>query len=156
MPEHTTAKPEWFAPEPPAEAGLRFACTMCGNCCSGPAGYVIVSDDEARALARRLKVPVKRFLDEFTLQTPEGRSLKEKPSAAGLDCVFLDRETIPGKAICGVYEDRPIQCRTWPFWPSVIRSRSSWERSKRTCPGMDKGKLHAPQQIRILRDSFDI
>lgn len=138
------------------EAGLRFSCTMCGNCCSGPEGYVLVSDEEATAIARRLGLPVEEFLREYTHVTAEGRSLKEKRTAHGLDCIFLDRQTVPGKAICGIYEDRPTQCSTWPFWPSVVKSRGSWDRASRNCPGMNKGRLYPPEQIRILRDSFSI
>jgi Fe-S-cluster containining protein len=145
---------EWFAED--GREGLRFACTMCGNCCSGPEGYVLVSDGEAAALAARLGLSVERFLEVYTVQTPEGRSLREVRSEKGLDCVFLDRQAIPGRAICGVYEDRPRQCRTWPFWPSVLRSRQTWERAKRTCPGMDRGVLVPLEQVRVLRDSFDI
>lgn len=152
--------PEWFAVADPDSGrdgtGLRFACTMCGNCCSGPEGYVLVDDAEAAALAGRLGLSVAEFIKRYTHKTSEGRSLTEKRSSAGLDCVFLDREKIPGKAVCGVYEDRPAQCRTWPFWPSVIKTRATWERAKRTCPGIDKGKLHPVVQIRIARESFNI
>ena len=88
--------------------------------------------------------------------TSEGRSLKEKKSEKGLDCEFLDREKIPGKAVCGVYEDRPAQCRTWPFWPSVIKSKQTWERAKRVCPGIDKGKKYTLVQIRVQRDACEI
>lgn len=148
-------KPEWFA----EGGGLRFECTMCGNCCSGPPGYVLVSDDEVAALARRMGVSEADFLKRYTTMTREGRSLIEKPSplpGGGLDCIFLDRAKIPGKAVCGVYEDRPAQCRTWPFWPSNLKDRRAWERAKRTCPGMDRGALTTPQQIRIRRDAVKI
>jgi len=154
-----SVKPEWFAsPEanPSGEAGLRFSCTLCGNCCSGPPGYILVTPEEIAALARRMGVTEAVFTSQYTHMTSEGRSLNEKDGPKGLDCVFLDREKIPGKAVCGLYEDRPIQCRTWPFWPSVIRSKSSWQAAKRTCPGMDNGKLYTVQQIRIQRDTFDI
>ncbi len=143
---------EWFA----HAGGLSFQCTMCGSCCSGPEGYVLFTDAEAAALARRLNITVEEFLSRYTRDTIKGRSLIEKESPAGLDCIFLDRESVPGKAVCGVYEDRPAQCRTWPFWKSNLTSRAAWERAKRTCPGMDKGRMYTPQQIRILRDSVDI
>jgi hypothetical protein len=120
---------------------------------------VLVSDEEVAALAGRLGVGEAEFIDRYTTMTKEGRSLIEKPSAPhthGLDCIFLDRATIPGKAICGVYEDRPAQCRTWPFWPSNLKDRRAWERAGRTCPGMDRGKLAAPQQIRIRRDAVNM
>jgi len=155
-----TTEPEWFAtPDPERDSdgsGLRFSCTTCGNCCSGPSGYVVVSDAEALALAARLEITLEAFIERYTHHTPQGRSLNEKPSHAGLDCVFLDREKIPGKAVCGVYEDRPIQCRTWPFWPSVIKSRKAWEQAKGACPGMDHGKKYDLVQIRVARDAFKI
>ncbi|MBX3385706.1 MAG: YkgJ family cysteine cluster protein [Phycisphaeraceae bacterium] len=151
---------EWFAsPDPDhdrPEPGLRFACTMCGNCCSGPEGYILLSDDECDALARRLNLSADDFKKRYTHRMSKGRSLNEKKTPHGLDCVFLDRDTIPGKAICGVYEDRPLQCRTWPFWPSVVKSRKAWESAKRVCPGMDHGKLFPVEHIRIQRDACDI
>jgi uncharacterized protein len=149
---------EWFAVEDlqTGETGLRFGCTMCGNCCSGPEGYVLVSDAEAELLARELGVELSRFLSEYTLQTREGRSLSERETAHGKDCIFLDRTSVPGRAICGVYEARPAQCRTWPFWPSVVANENAWRLAGRVCPGIGKGNLHPPQQIRIQRDAFRI
>jgi Fe-S-cluster containining protein len=154
------AQPEWFAQPDPESGrdgtGLRFSCTLCGNCCSGPEGYVLVTDAEIAALARRVGLTPEAFTAQYTHMTSEGRSLKEKRSDGGLDCVFLDRQKMPGKAVCGVYEDRPAQCRTWPFWPSVLKSRRTWEQAKRVCPGMDQGKKYDLVQIRVARDSFDI
>lgn len=145
--------PEWFD-EPEAatgKPGLRFSCTMCGNCCSGPAGYVSFTPEEAEAMAARLAITTEQFLAQYTHDTPAGRSLREVPSAHGLDCIFLDRTTIPGKAICGVYEDRPTQCRTWPFWDSNTASKRQWTQAGRTCPGIDTGTHYTPLQIRLIR-----
>lgn len=157
---------EWFAPVDPrtGEAGLRFQCTMCGNCCTGPEGYVLVSDAEIAALAARFSLSPADFTDRYTHQTIHGRSLVEHITpltpafgdGQGRDCVFLDRTTIPGKAICGVYEDRPAQCRTWPFWPSLLKERKNWERAKRTCPGIDAGTLIPIEEVRIRRDAVRI
>jgi uncharacterized protein len=170
---------EWFAqPGERASAnhsrdgtGLRFSCTLCGNCCSGPEGYVIVSDDEIAALAKRFAISFdecrSRFTREETVRGKAERSLIETPTPAHggepahtpnstFDCIFLDRTRIPGKAVCGVYEDRPEQCRTWPFWPSVLRSESSWTSAKRVCPGIDTGPIRGLVQIRIDRDRFAI
>lgn len=151
-------QPEWFArPDAPeGGAGLRFTCTMCGNCCTGPHGFVIVSDAECEGLARRLGITVDQFKAQHTHIMSEGRSLNEKRTTFGLDCIFLDRKKIPGKAVCGVYEDRPAQCRSWPFWPSLLKSRSAWESAGKTCPGLGKGQLHTLTQIRIHRDSVEI
>ncbi len=149
---------EWFARPDPYRGtpGLKFSCTMCGNCCTGPEGYVLVTDAECAALAARFGLSVAEFIERYTHMTSPGRSLTEKLTSYGRDCVFLDREKIPGKAVCGVYEDRPAQCRTWPFWRSIVASRESWERAKRTCPGIDKGTHHSVQQVRVMRDRIEM
>ena len=116
----------------------------------------MVSDDERQALAARLGLSVDEFTERYTRPFRGGRSLIEKLTSFGHDCVFLDREKIPGKAVCGVYEDRPAQCRTWPFWRTNLSSQAAWERAKRICPGMDKGTLVPVSEIRIRRETFDI
>lgn len=37
-------------------------------------------------------------------------------------CIFVDAL---GK--CSIYDVRPIQCETYPFWPSLLDSRKDWE-----------------------------
>lgn len=149
---------EWFARSdgPEGGAGLRFGCTMCGHCCSGPAGYVLVNDAECAALAVRLGLGVQEFVDRYTHVLPEGRSLREHTGPRGYDCVFLDRAKFPGRAVCGVYEDRPRQCRTWPFWNSVLADAGTWKRAGAMCPGINKGVLVPVEQVRVLRGVVDI
>jgi uncharacterized protein len=151
---YQTPQQDWFEQtEPP---GLRFRCTLCGNCCTGPEGYVLFTPEEGRAMADRLGVTPEEFGARYTKRTSLGISLREEATAHGLDCVFLDRATIPGKAVCGIYEDRPAQCRTWPFWKSVVRTPHTWTSAARNCPGINTGPLTPPQQIRILRDTVEI
>ncbi|MEM7629555.1 MAG: YkgJ family cysteine cluster protein [Planctomycetota bacterium] len=159
---------DWFdRPDPSSESGergLRFSCTSCGNCCSGAPGYVAFTDAEGRAMTQRLGIDIAEFTARYTHLTPEGRSLREVRTPDGVqgrggssyDCVFLDRQTVPGKAICSVYEARPEQCRTWPFWKSVIRSERAWKAASRGCPGIDTGPLHSPDFIRMTRERVDI
>ncbi|HWB20839.1 MAG TPA: YkgJ family cysteine cluster protein [Phycisphaerales bacterium] len=142
---------EWFA------SGLRFECTMCGNCCSGPPGAVWFTQEEARSMARELNVPEQEFLKAYARRVGVSWSLKEKQTDHGLDCIFLDRETRPGKALCKVYKSRPTQCRTWPFWPEMLESAEAWrDFKKRTpCPGMDTGKSYTYAQIRVIREEAE-
>jgi len=153
---------DWFdQPDPTGktdtgERGLRFECTMCGNCCTGPSGFVLFTDEEADAMAAEIGVPRDRFIERYTRETSLGRSLAEKPSAFGQDCIFLDRDTLPGKAVCGLYGARPTQCRTWPFWKSNLQTRRHWERASEGCPGMNQGPLTDPGTVRITRDRLHI
>lgn len=155
-------QPEWFdQPDPTGrtttgERGLRFSCTMCGSCCSGPSGFVLFTQSEARTMAEHLGVPPDAFIERYTRDTIIGRSLAEKPSAFGNDCVFLDRDAVPGRAVCSLYDARPMQCRTWPYWRSNLGSLRQWDRAARTCPGIDRGPLTDPGTIRITRDRLEI
>lgn len=104
---------------------------------------------EARAMAERLRISDDEFAERYTREAGAGPSLTERLGPRGYDCVFLDRESVPGKALCAVYEARPMQCRTWPFWPENLRSREHWDRAARSCPGMNTGKQHEPEFIRV-------
>lgn len=149
---------EWFDRVDPDSGtiGLSFGCTMCGACCSGPNGYVLLNEEETAGLAKRAGISVPEFIERYTCETARGRSLIEVESPFGMDCVFLDRTTIPGKAICGVYEDRPAQCRTWPFWRSNLISKRAWVLAGRKCPGIDKGTHYTPVEIRVRRSVIDM
>jgi Fe-S-cluster containining protein len=126
-------KEPWYA------EGLRFACRQCGTCCRGPEpGYVWVSEAEIERLARRLAMSVDSF-GRLYLRRIGGRySLVER---ANHDCIFWD----DGKG-CTVYEDRPEQCRTFPFWPEFIESREAWQKIG-WCRGKDSGRLYAKDEI---------
>lgn len=141
-------EPQWYA------KGLKFSCTQCGNCCSGPPGYVWFTDQEAQAMASFLQLELPTFLRRFA-HTVNGKwtlNDYQSPESKGYDCVFLRRDE-SGKSLCGIYSVRPQQCRTWPFWPELLASENSWRRAKQKCPGMDQGKLYPLEEIRIIRDS---
>lgn len=152
---------EWFdRPDPigttrRGEIGLRFSCTQCGNCCTGPTGYVLFTPEEAGRMAAALGVDTETFTTTYTRETDLGRSLREVRTPRGYDCVFLERDG-SGLARCRIYQARPGQCRTWPFWKSNLRDRGAWERAARTCPGINRGPLTGPDAIRLTRDRVEI
>ena len=126
--------------EPWYADGLKFSCTQCGRCCGGAPGDIWVSEDEIEALAERLGVENEAFRRKYTRKVGRrGISLVEK---SNYDCIFFDK-----KSGCTVYEERPLQCRTWPFWRSNVRSREDWDIESESCPGMDRGVLHAADKI---------
>ena len=130
--------------------GLRFECTQCGNCCTGPPGAVWFDADEGKAMATALGVSEDEFSRRYARRMRGGRwSLIETRTDFGYDCVFLDRTTAPGRALCRVYKTRPSQCRTWPFWEENLESETDWENAKRLtpCPGIDQGQLIPVEEI---------
>ena len=143
------AEVEWYAD------GLRFACTQCGNCCTGPPGYVWITDDDIARLAKHFGLDRATFLERYARKLRGRWSLLEHKTEHGYDCHFLDRKSVPGKAVCSLYKARPTQCRSWPFWPENLTSPDAWEKVKREtpCPGMGSGQVISVDEIRIQRDS---
>jgi Fe-S-cluster containining protein len=134
--------------EPWYRDGLHFKCTQCGNCCTGAPGYVWVNKEEIAALARRFNVPVEDFEQDYVRQVGIRKSLIEYDNG---DCVFFDTEA----RRCTVYEDRPRQCRTWPFWESNVRTPETWQETCEVCPGSGEGNLvpleKILEQLKVVR-----
>lgn len=114
--------------------GLRFECTGCGDCCTGAPGYVWVNQEEIRALAALVGVDLAEFESQYVRRVGNRRSLVE---VADGDCVFFDSQ----RRRCTVYEARPRQCRTWPFWESNLETPRTWKDTCRACPGAGQGPL---------------
>lgn len=130
------AEKPWF------KDGLRFRCTQCGDCCTGAPGFVWVNKEEIEALAHRFGLSVADFERDYVRKVGVRKSLIEYDNG---DCVFFDGEA----RRCTVYEDRPRQCRTWPFWESNVRTPEAWEQTCEVCPGSGKGKLVPAEQILV-------
>jgi len=125
-------------------AGLKFECSQCGDCCTGAPGYVWVNNAEIEALATAVGMAAEAFEDLYVRRVGVRKSLKEFPDGA---CVFFDTE----KRNCTVYQARPRQCRTWPFWDSNLKSPEDWQHTCDVCPGSGKGKLYSIEEIEERR-----
>lgn len=134
-------EPPWW------KDGIRFQCQGSGKCCvsRGRYGYVYLTLEDRRRFAKHFGVPTGVFTRRYCEKTDGYFHLKEFKKRAA--CLFLD-----GQA-CSVYEARPTQCRTWPFWPENMKPRS-WSRAVKTyCPGVDKGEIVSADRIReILKE----
>ena len=124
--------------------GLQFTCSGCGDCCSGSPGFVWVNAEEIEVMAAAINHSVDDFEKIYIRKIGARKSLKELPN---YDCVFLDEETRK----CELYEARPTQCKTWPFWDSNLRSPEDWERTCEECPGSGSGKLYSLDLIEEQR-----
>lgn len=116
------------------QARLRFECTRCGRCCVGsPGEHVFLSLEEGEALRVHLGLDHQDFETGYLagLDDDGDLVLNNRPDGA---CIFLDEH-----GQCGVYAVRPLQCRSYPFWPEILRSRRRWEAERRRCEGIDRG-----------------
>ena len=127
------------------EKGLRFECTGCRYCCSCEPGYVFLSRKDAMRLAEATGLSLDAFIEVYCRKIDMGVfkliSLKEKEN---FDCIFLSETG------CSVYDARPEQCRTYPFWASVMEDRESWDNEASSCPGIGKGRLYSKREIERL------
>ncbi len=125
--------------EPWYKDGLRFTCTRCGHCCTGEPGYVWVTDEDLLAIAHKRGEMLEQVKALYTRWTSRGRTLREKSNG---DCIFYDHEQG-----CTIYEVRPPQCRTWPFWESNVLTPEAWQRTCEICPGSGQGELIPEEEI---------
>jgi Fe-S-cluster containining protein len=128
------------------QAGLHFACTQCGNCCTGAPGYVFATREEIRLIADFLGRPGGALEPHEVRRVGRRLSLTELPNG---DCIFLRTEK--GRRVCGIYPVRPLQCRTWPFWDLNLRSPVAWRAASENCPGMNNGRHYPYVRIEHIR-----
>ena len=109
------------------DKGVKFGCTGCGLCCAND-GEVWFDTEEFNNLANHLKLPPEDVLSFYAAEVQSGWvKLKDKEKANPNDleqCIFLDQD---GKK-CTIYEARPLQCSTYPWWPRLIVNEQEWEK----------------------------
>jgi uncharacterized protein len=139
--------------------GLRFSCSQCGNCCSGGPGYVWVTPEEMTKLAAFLQISESEMKRKYCRRVAGQYALKEviNEQTGEHDCILLKHITVEGsshrKRVCSVYQTRPLQCRTWPFWEGNLSSETAWNRAAKGCLGMNHGEFFDRQRIEKLRDA---
>ncbi len=90
-----------------------LACKECdGRCCRGKSGYIWVSRDEIKKIAKFLKIDEEVFKKDYLSKIGYKFSIKEVLIKGEYECLFFDSSTNN----CKIYEVRPSQCKTFPFW----------------------------------------
>lgn len=122
--------------------GIRFECQQSGKCCvsRGNYGYVYVTPQDRKRFAAHFKMTTRKFTETYCMRTGGYYHLKETPDR--LQCMFFKNGG------CTVYDARPTQCRTWPFWPDHMSPKAWALEVASFCPGVGKGKLHTESEIR--------
>ncbi len=111
---------------------IDFECQRCSNCCRKEPGAVFLTEEDLNSICKLLQITQIEFIkkycrglyknDKFVL------SLLEK---INYDCIFWDNG-------CLIYEARPVQCRTYPYWPFLLESKKSWLEESNRCKGINK------------------
>ena len=107
------------------------ACASCGGaCCIGESGYIWVDREEIESISKYLDLSVEDFSFKYLKRVKNRYSLKEYfKEELGYACIFFD----PNKRLCTIYEARPKQCRTFPFWEQF---KQDTEDLIKECPGV--------------------
>lgn len=96
-------------------------------------------------MAAHLKLRTSDFTRKYCETTDGFYHLKEFQARG--ECLFLKDRA------CTVYEGRPTQCRTWPFWPENMGAKS-WDLEVASyCPGAGKGELISAETIQAALDA---
>jgi len=106
------------------------ACATCeGRCCTGESGYIWITPKEMQDVADLLDMEFEEFTKRFVKKVGYKYSLIEKQRENSYECVFFDSQ----KKQCSIYEARPKQCRTFPFWDSF---KEDIDEVVKECPGI--------------------
>ncbi len=125
--------------------GIQFECQGSGKCCVShdQYGFVYLTDSDRKNMAKLLKLKLTDFEVQYCDVTDGFYHLKQIPDPA---CMFLKDKR------CTVYEARPTQCRTWPFWPEVMNAKTWKKEVSAFCPGVGKGKVWSADEIQKILD----
>ncbi len=119
---------------------FRFECQSgCTNCCTQP-GEVYLTEDDVTRIAAYLEADPEEFRDAYCETDGSGDLQLQTPKHKA--CHFLLEEG------CSIHEVKPLQCRTFPFWPQHVRHRRAWKRLSGNCPGIGVGPIIPVEEVR--------
>ena len=118
---------------------IRFICQEgCSNCCKVSGGFVLIRDIDLKRIPKYLKISEAEFIKKYTKEDGKHVHLIDKNDT---DCVFLEDNK------CTIYPVRPLQCRTFPFWPQNLKTEKRWHIIEEECPGIGEGKEYSRIEI---------
>ena len=106
-------------------------CNSCdGNCCIGESGYIWITKNEIEKLAQFQGVSIQELAEQSLKKVGYKYSIREiELSSNNFACKFFDLD----KRQCSIYDVRPSQCRTFPFWDYY---KDKIEEVKQECPAI--------------------
>lgn len=136
--------------EPFYKEGLKFSCQRCSNCCGKTPGFVYLSKNDLLKLCEFFKCDIKSFVEKYCRWADyyEGATVLALMEQKNYDCIFLENG-------CTVYDARPIQCSTYPFWSWMVADKETWNDVAKDCPGMNQGKIYDEDFIEQSKNLYD-
>ena len=112
------------------QAGFEYsfepsACALCkGRCCVGESGNIFANPSELEALRAHFGLSEAEFSARYLRKVGARYSFKEFAYKGGFACIFFDKKA----KNCSVYELRPKQCRSFPFWEYFKKHKEELEK----------------------------
>lgn len=111
---------------------LQFTCQPgCVRCCDTQ-GFVYITENDLRRIAAYLNLTTEAFEQKYVVRY---RHLIRLRKPRNSQCHFLQANG------CSVHRVKPVQCRTYPFWPELVEDRAAWQAEAKRCPGINQGEL---------------
>ena len=106
------------------------ACEACGGkCCRGLGGYVWIKIPELEEMAALMGMDIELFSRKYVRKIKRRLALIEYRINGEYFCCFFDRINCQ----CTIYDNRPEQCRTFPFWSQF---KKNYQQLLDECPGV--------------------
>jgi len=105
------------------------ACATCRGTCCRWGGYVWITEEEMIDIAQFMGMELGVFADTYVRAAYGKLSLQDRLIDGEQICCMFD----PYDNKCTIYEHRPSQCRTFPFWKQY---RESYIDLPDYCPGI--------------------
>ena len=123
-----------------APINFRFECQLgCVNCCTRPGDVFLTEEDRSR-IAGHLDLTVVQFTGRYC--APEDEEGLRLSNPGKTTCHFL------GSDGCRIHAVKPLQCRTFPFWPETVSTRKAWKGLSGYCPGVGVGQILPIEAVR--------
>lgn len=100
---------------------LKITCTNCNNrCCQNPLTPILLVSEE------------EKFIDFSKLVQTAFRDMKVLKKKDNETCIFLDNE----KKLCSNYENRPLECKIYPYLLDFSSGETNIKLDTRFCPSL--------------------
>jgi len=111
---------------------LDFSCNRCSNCCRNEQGNVYITRKDLANLSSFLNLSKDEFVKQYCrIVTKQDKKILALLEKVNYDCIFWENG-------CIVYQKRPLQCITYPYWPILVENGDHWKYERYRCSGIDK------------------